>query len=578
MSKEKVVVGIDFGSSGCGFAISSMNEEEIIHGFISGATVDNKVPNEIILDDNNNILEYGKNCSDYLIQNGVGKGHYFKEIKMHLYDKETEIKANNTRKVFPISIVIQKILEKIKNLSEEFFKNLGKDINELNIKWVVTVPAIWEDFQKKIMIDACINSGLIKENDDKSQVLALEPEAASLYCSRDKNINQEYIKEGKYYIICDLGGGTGDIVFHLVGNNHNLKEVTIPGGGKYGSNEIDKKIFEDLVYKIFGFKDFVNLYKKLEELKTEDLNKDIVFEEWCELERKIKQFKEGITLDNINKNGKFPINFNIFQECFKNDNFANLINKYNSNNELKLEIRNNKKWVVECPFKIIYNYIEKQAKLISNEINKKLIDCREDINTIIFVGGYSSNKILTSLIEENLNKKIKHFLKPSNPYLAVMNGAVLFGINPKKIISRKARYTIGQKVRNIWDDKKYSQFGESNKIYDRESKVFRCINCFDKFIEVDQTIENGQEITKFYSMVDGKSCNLKFYKTIKKNPTLITEEGVEEIGFCKLDAEQNYPFGERDIKVILKFGGTFIEVKGIHIKSGKEVKASFKFN
>ena len=77
---------------------------------------------------------------------------------------------------------------------------------------------------------------------DKSLFSALEPEAASLYCSRNDSISKDHIKKGEYYIICDLGGGTGDIVTHLVGSNMTLKEIEPSCGGNYGSNEIDRKI------------------------------------------------------------------------------------------------------------------------------------------------------------------------------------------------------------------------------------------------------------------------------------------------------------------------------------------------
>ena len=40
----EVVVGIDFGSSGSGYAYAfNDNKDEIIHGMINGANVDNKV-------------------------------------------------------------------------------------------------------------------------------------------------------------------------------------------------------------------------------------------------------------------------------------------------------------------------------------------------------------------------------------------------------------------------------------------------------------------------------------------------------------------------------------------------------
>jgi len=243
----QVVVGIDFGSSGSGFAYSFMNDKDINHGYIYGSNVDNKVPSEIILDDNDIVVQFGAGCKQYLKEKGLNTGHYFKDIKMNLYTKQIFIKSCNSNKTLKLKIVIQKVLEKIKELCKIELEKLWRSINESKIKWVVTVPAIWEDFQKNIMMEACIDAGLVNENTDKSLFFSLEPEAASLYCSRNKDINQDYLKEGKYYIICDLGGGTGDIVAHKVGYNNNLEELISASGGDYGSNEIDKKIFSDII-------------------------------------------------------------------------------------------------------------------------------------------------------------------------------------------------------------------------------------------------------------------------------------------------------------------------------------------
>ena len=91
INKYKVVVGIDFGSSGCGFAYSFMNKDKIYHCDISGADVDKKVPTEIILDDNNNVLKFGPKCKQYLKEKGLKTGHYFRGIKMKLYEKKTTI-------------------------------------------------------------------------------------------------------------------------------------------------------------------------------------------------------------------------------------------------------------------------------------------------------------------------------------------------------------------------------------------------------------------------------------------------------------------------------------------------------
>ena len=67
----EVVVGIDFGSSGSGFAYAFIdNKDEIIHEMIYGTNVDNKVPTEIILDDNNNTVKFGVECIEYMKTKG----------------------------------------------------------------------------------------------------------------------------------------------------------------------------------------------------------------------------------------------------------------------------------------------------------------------------------------------------------------------------------------------------------------------------------------------------------------------------------------------------------------------------
>ena len=71
-----------------------------------------------------------------------------------------------------------------------------------------------------------------------------------------------------------------------------------------------------------------------------------------------------------------------------------------------------KKWIVEFPYEIIFNYMKTQANSITEIIND--INLKEEIKTIIFVGGYCSNEILVNLIKNNL-KKITTYLQPSNP-------------------------------------------------------------------------------------------------------------------------------------------------------------------
>ena len=585
----EVVVGIDFGSSGTGFAYSYFDKNKIIHGQIYGASVDYKVPTEIILDDQNYVLQFGADCTKYLKEKGLETGHYFKAIKMELYENKSTIIAKNSGKELPLKLVIQKVLETIKDIAiKEISKNrpyLEKE--QEKIKWVVTVPAIWDEHQKSIMMESCIGAGLINKNTDKSLFFALEPEAASLYCSINKEIDRKFFNKGEYYIVCDLGGGTGDIVAHLVGSNNNLNEISPSCGGNYGSNEIDKYIFKDIILKLFGCQDFNTFYikyKKKNNEDNEDNDKGELFNDWSELEREIKDFKEGAKLTKIEQNEKYPINLSLFQDLFDEDvDISDLVKEYNDNvydNNLLLSVKKNKKkWIVEFPYRIIFNYMKTQANLICEKIND--IVSKEIIHTIIFVGGYCSNEILLKLIKDNLNNNIKIYLQPSNPSLAIMEGAVLFGIEPSMIDVRKAKFTIGKKMNIDWDESKHA--GKGKKVFNEEKQKYFCKDCFEKFIEINQNLKYEQEISHISSIssINKKknAVTMYFYKTKDPNPTFIFEEGMIKIGECRLDIGKEYEsYKDRKIKTIMKFGGTFIDVTAIHIKTGLSVKTTLTFD
>ena len=582
----EVVVGIDFGSSGTGFAYSYFDKNKIIHGQIYGASVDYKVPTEIILDDQNYVLQFGADCTKFLKEKGLETGHYFKGIKMELYENKSTIIAKNSGKELPLKLVIQKVLEKIKEIAiNEISKNRPylKQQTE-KIKWVVTVPAIWDEHQKSIMMESCVGAGLVNENTDKSLFFALEPEAASLYCSMNKEIDREYFKEGDYYIVCDLGGGTGDIVAHLVGSNNNLNEISPSCGGNYGSNEIDKYIFKDIILKLFGCQDFNTFYLKYKKRNNdnngniEDNDKGELFNDWSELEREIKDFKEGITNEKIEKKEKYPINFSLFQDIFDDDVEINeLVEEYNSNiydDDFQLTVKKTKKkWIVEFPYNIVLNYMKIQANSICKIIND--INTKEEIKTMIFVGGYCSNEILVNLIKNGL-KIITTYLQPSNPSLAIMEGAVLFGIEPSTINIRKAKYTIGKGIGIPWDDKLHSEKGK--KIYVKELKEWYCNNCFEKFIEINQNLKY-EEIISHTAYSRSFYLTIFFYKTKKQNPLFTDEEGIKKIGECRIILDKEYKnIKDREIKTTMKFGGTFIDVTAIHLKSGKSVKTKLTFD
>jgi hypothetical protein len=142
---SEVVVGVDFGSSGTGYCYSYNNADEIELGKFPDQNTEIKVPTNIILDSDLKIVKaFGEKCNNYIDGHQLKNGElYFKRIKMNLYYNEFFIKAENDSRAYPIVDVITKIFE---NIKEEILKTIHynkPNLREEQIKWIVTVPAIW---------------------------------------------------------------------------------------------------------------------------------------------------------------------------------------------------------------------------------------------------------------------------------------------------------------------------------------------------------------------------------------------------------------------------------------------------
>ena len=156
---------------------------------------------------------------------------------------------------------------------------------------------------------------------------------------------------------------------------------------------------------------------------------------------------------------------------------------------------------------------------------------------------------------------------------------MIFGIKPSTILIRKAKYTIGYGINSLWNDKIHS--GKGKKYLNEEENRWYCPHCFAKFIKINQNLRYEEEISRscFLKTKNQKILTLEFYKTKKVNPIFVFEEGVIKIGEYTLDLGRGYENKEdREVETIMKFGGTFIDVTSIHLKSRKSVKTTLKFD
>ena len=570
--RDQMVIGIDFGSCGITFAFGYLddNKKNVNPGKFKDQGINNKVSTEIILDDKlEEVLCFGNECQNFLDSSQEIKYHHFKNIKMNLYKKKYIIEANNSGKEVNIQIIITKILEKVKERAIEEIKSYTLNYNEKNIHWVITVPAIWDTKSKQIMINSAQNAGLIREDDDFSNFFSLEPEAASLYYhfTREGKENDDF-DMGEPFILCDLGSGTVDIVTQKrikVNKEIKFEELYRPVGGEFGCNKINEYFMDRVIKQLFEEECFQKTKENI--CKTKYIK-------WYKFENAIESFKK--TFNDYKQIGKFhSINCIIFKnENLNEEKLKKLIDKYNSkfpNWKLKYD----EDWEILFPFQIIHDLMFELINKIKEYI-KPILRSKyaKGLKTLIFTGGASSNSILFDMMK-NIEPLNLNYVKSTNPEVAIAFGSVLYSHDHFIISPRKAPFTFGIKVSEVWNEKNHREGGI--KAYDSINKIDKCINCFERFITIEQKLRPDKEISHTFIM-NNKKVKIKLYKTDKDNAKFIDEKDekgnliLTKFADYIIDVGDKYDMSNREVEVKMKLGGTFISSSAIYKKTKDEAK------
>ena len=560
LSQEKVIVGIDFGTSGSAFSYAFKNSKEDI---LSPEEI--KTPTEIILDSDMKILSFGKNCRQFLSSGKRfdQKYYHFSDIKMKLYRNERKIQANNVNEFYDLEKVISKILLAIKKESLNVINSKRKDeIKESNIEWKLTVPAIWREKSKEMMVNAAKSAGIFLEYKvDKSLFLALEPECAALDFINEKSSDKNVVKVGNNYIVCDIGGGTIDISTHTrkhdnINNTIYIEELYPPSGGNNGSNYINKKFIDKVLKEIFGEKAMNDLLKTI---KNNSINEDedIGYDDYMQLLDQIEDFKIGINANSFNDSKR--INCTIFQN-FINEDVSELIKRFNESCPENWKIKKYIGFKIHFPYQIMID-LTKEI-IVDNTVNYiyEIIDHVKNINSIIYAGTVSKNSYIIQMIQNQLPTHINPCVTP-HPALAVARGAVMFGINPLVIKSRISRYNIGVRISENWDEIKHGKRNDL-KFFCPIEKCYKCRNIFSPIILKNKKILVDEWVKESFKLIDSR-CYINFLRTDYDNVVFTDDQkkNCEIFGEIPFDAGKEYDINDRDLTIELKLGGTFIDAK-----------------
>ncbi|XP_052079326.1 heat shock 70 kDa protein 12A-like isoform X2 [Mytilus californianus] len=295
------------------------------------------------------------------------------------------------------------------------------NLNEENIHWVLTVPAIWNEDARQFMLEAAKKAGIEEER----LTLALEPEAAAFCCKSDEIQKRATGQVGRFgsfdtgarFLVVDLGGGTVDITSNEILESGQLKEIHSASGGPWGGNIINTRIWK-LLRGIFGDK---TVTKFIAEHR----------DDYLELARKVELKKRTVSSD-----GKMRLEIprSLIIEANKSnpDTFAQ---------EYKDKVKLIKNMLIFSPDVVLQIFKDGIDKIIIYV--QDLLDQpkTKGVSTILLVGGYASCDLLKDAMKTKFNNLT--VICPLDPDLAVLKGAVIIGHMDTPIVGRIAKFHYG---------------------------------------------------------------------------------------------------------------------------------------
>lgn len=551
-----MVAAFDFGTAYSGYALSFIEDPkkiQINQAWNSGNLMSLKTPTCILLTPQMEFHSFGYEAENYytrLVEDQEHDGWFlFKRFKMFLHNnegltREAVVKDVNGRSAPAMEVFAMTI----GYMRDHLLTNLQKQtsIFESDIKYVLTVPAIWSDKAKQFMREAGIKAGI----DTRRLMLALEPEAASVWCQTIPTEAPGCLSgPGSRYMVIDLGGGTVDVSVHEKLSDDSLKQLHISSGGPWGGCAVDENYIAWLA-GLFGS-------TTLDRFKKEQIS------DYLEVLREFETKKRTI---NHDKKTQVTVRIfaslkDIYEEC-----------EHRSIQEVIAEKRLSD--MVKClsdklriDASIVMEWFQDPIDKIVNHINEILAEPKlADVNTILLVGGFAE----CELVQYNLKKHIpnKHWVIPEEAGLAVLKGAVRYGHRSGIVTERVASFTYGMNTSYPFDPKIHR---ESKLI--KVNGMYLADNVFGVFVRYGDAITTGHEEKRIITPVVPNETIVNIYISSKPNPQFVDDPGCQKIGSLTVRHPDNEPLENKEFEVTFYFGGTELHVTARMLKNDKEMKA-----
>uniref|UniRef100_A0A8K9UPZ2 Heat shock 70 kDa protein 12B n=1 Tax=Oncorhynchus mykiss TaxID=8022 RepID=A0A8K9UPZ2_ONCMY len=593
-----VVVAIDFGTTSSGYAFSFTQDPEAIHmmrrweGGDPGVA-NQKSPTSLLLTPELKFHSFGFAARDnYHDLDPEEAQHwlYFDKFKMKIHSTtdltmETELEAVSGRKVRAIEVFSHALrffrVHALKEVKDQSSSLLEGD----EVRWVITVPAVWRQPAKQFMREAAYLAGLVSPDTPEQLLIALEPEAASIYC-RKLRLHQvidlslrpmtnglslesdgsrpfdSSFRQGDRYIVADCGGGTVDLTVHQIEQPQGtLKELYKVSGGPYGAVGVDLA-FEAMLCKIFG-EDFIESFKAKRPAA------------WVDLTIAFEARKRTATPGRSNAlNISLPFSFIDFYKRYRGQSVETALRKSNMNIV---------KWSSQGMLRLTPEAMNELFQPTINNIIKHIEELmqRQEVQGVRFlflVGGFAESPMLQRAAQNALGQTCRIII-PQDVGLTILKGAVLFGLDPTVVRVRRCPLTYGVGVLNRFVEGRHPR----DKLLVKEGRDW-CTDILDRFVSVDQSVALGEVVRRSYTPARSgqRKIIINIYCSVSDDVVYISDPGVRKCGAITLDLPEALPgtvagAERREIRATMQFGDTEIKVTAVDMATNQTVRAAIDF-
>ncbi|KAL9004014.1 MAG: hypothetical protein Q9188_003155 [Gyalolechia gomerana] len=406
--------GTTFSGVAFAFATNTEAKEDIITEWPgAGNQTKQKIPTVLYYDQYQKVVGWGPDIADALAPTGypkpgVQKVEWFK-LQLML-SGNTYIDPINLPPLPPgkseIDVAADYLFKLRQAMRNQLQKTLGEVFNreERNIRYFLTVPAIWNDAGKAATRAAAIQAGFLRDENDNRLTLITEPEAAAMFCSKTGLLN---LKIRDAVLIVDCGGGTVDLIAYEVEEEtpFTVAECTAGSGDSCGSTALNRN--------------FSNILRaKIRKMKLPDASKTAgkVYAK-C-----IMDFENRIKADFRNNGQKWAVDVGIeaeFPEAGIEEGYMTFTNEE----------------ILQCFEPVVNRILELvRSQIIAIQAQNRLLQ------NVLVVGGFGASEYLFQQIKLHVPPQFQSkVVRPMDSVAAIVKGAVTAGITERVITSRVAR-------------------------------------------------------------------------------------------------------------------------------------------